>query len=131
MAVEIKLEPGKRVQSDQFGQGNVEYDKGSTVIVRFDHGIEECERDALKVVRSVPESIVRGEWDPPLPVVTKALASAILSVNDTWGVFSRSRIALLPHQLWVCRRVLSSWPARWLVADDVGLGKTIEAGLIL
>ena len=52
-------------------------------------------------------------------------------MNDRWGVFSRSRIALLPHQLWVCRRVLETWPTRWLVADDVGLGKTIEAGLIL
>jgi superfamily II DNA or RNA helicase len=131
MPVENKLEPGKRVQSDRFGQGSVEYDKGSTVIVRFDHGIEECERDQLKVIRSVADSIAGGNWDPAFPVVAKALASAIISVNDTWGVFSRSRIALLPHQLWVCRRVLSSWPARWLVADDVGLGKTIEAGLIL
>ena len=61
----------------------------------------------------------------------ESLAICIRSVNDAWGVFARSRIALLPHQLWVCKRVLETWPTRWLVADDVGLGKTIEAGLIL
>ena len=63
-------------------------------------------------------------------MITRAQAAAIESVNDAWGVLSTSRIALLPHQLWVCRRVLETWPTRWLVADDVGLGKTIEAGLV-
>ena len=126
-----QLEAGRRVRSERFGLGSVEFDKGTTVIVRFDHGIEECERQSLRVIRSVAEGLIAEDWDGALPVVAKALGSAIVSVNDTWGVFSRSRIALLPHQLWVCRRVLSSWPARWLVADDVGLGKTIEAGLIL
>lgn len=125
------LAAGQRVRSEQFGIGAIELDKGATTIVRFDHGIEECERQSLTLIRSIADSVNGTEWDPPLAVITKALASAILSVNDGWGVFSRSRIALLPHQLWVCRRVLSSWPARWLVADDVGLGKTIEAGLIL
>ena len=119
---ETKLSSRNQVRSEKFGLGRVELDKGATVIVRFEHGLEECERQTLTLFHSLTDRLAEAEWDRPLPVVTKALASAIMSVNDAWGVFSRSRIALLPHQLWVCRRVVSNWPARWLVADDVGLG---------
>ncbi|EPR7482130.1 protein DpdE [Vibrio alginolyticus] len=42
-----------------------------------------------------------------------------------------SSIELEPHQLAVVRRVLSDPIQRYLLADEVGLGKTIEAGLIL
>ena len=126
-----KLAPGDQVKSDRFGVGRVEFDKGPTVLARFEHGFEECAKDELEVVLTPLQAAERGRWDPPAEVVARVMAEAIRSVNDSWGVFSRSRIDLLPHQLWVCRRVLERWPARWLVADDVGLGKTVEAGLIL
>ncbi|HSB63573.1 MAG TPA: SNF2-related protein, partial [Thermoanaerobaculia bacterium] len=47
------------------------------------------------------------------------------------GSFLGGRIALLPHQLDVAERATASDPVRWLLADEVGLGKTIEACLIL
>ena len=119
------------VRHPRFGPGQVMVDQGDSVVVRFEHGIEECLAADLESVAGLAERMAAGRPDPALHVVTRILGECIRSVNDAWGVFSRSRIALLPHQLWVCKRVLESWPTRWLVADDVGLGKTIEAGLIL
>lgn len=37
----------------------------------------------------------------------------------------------LPHQIYALNRVLSDSRIRYLLADEVGLGKTIEAGLII
>src|SRR5918997_1442172 len=37
----------------------------------------------------------------------------------------------LPHQIEVARRVLRHMGGRAILADEVGLGKTIEAGIIL
>jgi superfamily II DNA or RNA helicase len=36
-----------------------------------------------------------------------------------------------PHQRTVARQAVESFPSRYLLADEVGLGKTIEAGLVL
>ncbi len=41
-----------------------------------------------------------------------------------------ARVEMLPHQLYVTERVARMWRPRALLADEVGLGKTVEAGLI-
>lgn len=127
----IAYQPNDSVNHPQYGSGQVIMDNHETVIIRFEHGIEECPKTSLKRLSTLEEVINAPQWHNPLEVITRIQALAIRSVNDVWGVFSLARINLLPHQLWVCRRVLQQLPTRWLVADDVGLGKTIEAGLIL
>ena len=43
----------------------------------------------------------------------------------------QSSVVPLPHQLYALNRAISRDRIRYLLADEVGLGKTIEAGLVL
>ena len=122
---------GDVVVHTRHGQGEVLFARGLTTVVRFTHGLEEVRTPELNTVLGLDAAVRSGVLSPTSEVILRTQALAIRSVNDAWGVFSRSRISLLPHQLWVCHRALRSWPIRKLVADDVGMGKTIEAGLIL
>jgi len=47
------------------------------------------------------------------------------------GSFLGGRIELFAHQLYTAQQAVGHDPVRWLLADEVGLGKTIEACLIL
>ncbi|MER8417632.1 protein DpdE [Mesorhizobium sp. M1329] len=61
-----------------------------------------------------------------------ALESSVALRGASKGLtaFLSSRIELVPHQFAAVRRVLTDFVQRYLLADEVGMGKTIEAGVI-
>ena len=72
----------------------------------------------------------------PAPELSEADRESIAAIRDApasrTGVgLASSGIEAWPHQLAIARHVCDAWPRSYLLADEVGLGKTIEAGLVL
>ncbi len=84
-------------------------------------------RDArMKYARAEPSGADSGER-----FRLKALAYALDSWNQVTGALDRFDVDPLPHQIDLVHRIMTSEQSNWLIADDVGLGKTIEVGLLL
>ena len=77
-----------------------------------------------------PQVAPPDDFDPPLDFLLKQLAYQFPLAN-TGGELSNSRTALLPHQILLTHDVVAATRRRFLIADEVGLGKTISAGLII
>ena len=92
--------------------------------------------DALSDVTSVAlpqERLLAGQTDSGevFDLRYRALqAQAKFRQSDVRG-FLGGRLELIPHQLYILQEVSSRQVPRVLLADEVGLGKTIEACLIL
>jgi ATP-dependent helicase HepA len=82
---------------------------------------------------SLVDRLAAGDVDPieQLALRLDALHLEALREADTLGSFLGGRIRIFPHQLHVAERATRLQPVRWLLADEVGLGKTVEACLIM
>ncbi|HXG90311.1 MAG TPA: helicase-related protein [Vicinamibacterales bacterium] len=87
----------------------------------------------LELEGALLERLAIGDLDDLADFVTRINLLHLLALReaDGLGSFLGGRVRLFPHQLYVAERATASDPVRWLLADEVGLGKTIEASLIL
>lgn len=86
--------------------------------------------DRLKSAPDLFERLSSGDLDSPLDFFLKQLAYQ-LPLFNVGGELSNSRTDLLPHQILLTRDIIEYQRRRFLIADEVGLGKTIETGLIV
>lgn len=97
----------------------------------FDPAVAQTVLEIEERHRHVPEVFARGDsLDLPL-LVFQAHRIRLSHSFDKLTSLSNSRTRLLPHQIEATHRVCSSLRPRFLLADEVGLGKTIEAGLVM
>jgi len=87
----------------------------------------------LELEGALLERLSVGDLDDVEDFVTRVNILHLLGLREAGGLgpFLGGRVRLYPHQLYVAERASASDPVRWLLADEVGLGKTIEASLIL
>ncbi|MFO1469822.1 MAG: SNF2-related protein [Turneriella sp.] len=100
---------------------------------RIAHDLGDTENgEALKVSINLPQPAEPAAGQSQLSGLYARLWSLMERYyREPLAVFSSSRTMLLPHQVEAALKVVSASRPRFLIADEVGLGKTIEAGLIL
>ena len=117
----------------KFTVESVEDDRGVLVYLGGGHRVREDAISDITSVSSPAERLLAGQADPSevfdLRLRTLA-AQARFRQSEVRG-FLGGRIDLIPHQFYILHEVASRQIPRVLLADEVGLGKTIEACLIL
>jgi ERCC4-related helicase len=105
---------------------------GSTATVELPGG-ETRKVDAadLVPVLSLEEALVAGTLDPPERWLLRCTALAVVSEQQRTGMAGTLRLTPHPHQVLAAHHAVDGTSGRVLLADDVGMGKTIEVGLSL
>lgn len=131
----VSFQPGHRVSHAEHGEGVVVAPERNGYIRAYFAG---------------GERVVDGASLQPLLSRSQRVISSVASANDdrrrdAWLSFeahalplmesaaalTAAPIDLLPHQVVLTHRIATASPRRFLVADEVGLGKTIETALLL
>ncbi len=132
--VEALFQPGERITHYEYGQGVV-LDPARDGYLRAFFGVGErrVPVSSLRRQRSRTERILRAV-DGGADRARKAWLSYeahALPLMESASALTSAKIDLLPHQVVLTHRIATASPRRYLIADEVGLGKTIETALIL
>lgn len=128
------LKPGERVRHREFGEGVVIAPPVEGFVrVFFPSGERQVPTTGITGALSRSETIVQFAKGGSERAARAWLCyqAYVLPLMDNVSSLTSAKIDLLPHQVVLTHRIATAYPRRFLIADEVGLGKTIEAALIL
>jgi len=106
---------------------------GLLIYVGENQQLPETEVSDRVSLQGPQERLFAGRFDPPGKFTLRRRSLELLHRSRKSPVrgFVGGRIDLIPHQLYIAQEVANRHAPRVLLSDEVGLGKTIEACLIL
>lgn len=131
-----KIQPGLKVQHSELGEGIVVGSEPTGYITVFFRSIGERQVPAETLSQATDrfDRIIDG-FSPAskdrLERIWLALEAEEIPLMESAATLTSAKVDLLPHQVTLVHRMANTRPKRFLIADEVGLGKTIEVALIL
>ena len=126
--------PGQRVQHPEFGEGVVvEISHDGYVRAFFSVGEKQIRRARWRRSLTAPKRY-SVTWRPVHESAFDErgwVRGPRAAAHGDAAALTAAKIDLLPHQVVLTHRIATASPRRFLIADEVGLGKTIETALIL
>ena len=127
---------GQKVRHAELGEGIIaSLPRSGFVSVFFrSSGERQVSADSLTALQDPLEELY-SQLHPATTEEIKRLKLAVeaesLPLMEHSAELTAAKIDLLPHQIVLVHRIANADPRRFLIADEVGLGKTIETALIL
>ncbi|MGC3958410.1 MAG: RNA polymerase-associated protein RapA [Verrucomicrobiota bacterium] len=120
-------------QDEEFIVQEVIEQQGLLIYIGGDHRLAETHLSDRVNVQGPQERLFAGRFDTSAAFALRRRTLELLHQMRQSPVrgFVGGRIDLIPHQLYIAKAVTDRHAPRVLLSDEVGLGKTIEAGLIL
>lgn len=98
-----------------------------------DSGQEKRPSAVVDKVEGSDSLLAKREFDAPERFNLRARAAELDLAHrqDRFVALESSRIDIAPHQVKAAYDILTSYDHRYLIGDEVGLGKTIEAAIVI
>ncbi|QWU13221.1 Helicase conserved C-terminal domain-containing protein [Paenibacillus sophorae] len=110
-------------------RNNLEQEQGQDIVLPVPISFE---REWLKDLESrLDKGGPWGDWRLSRLAMEGEASGLVESFEELQCMKHLATLSPLPHQLDTARKVLFEMSGRAILADEVGLGKTIEAGLVL